>query len=484
MASKEELRDGPFTLTIVPRGEIKRIVMSPLDYCSLSGLSVSDAIKIGELYKLADIIKESVTPIEGEVYEIVDLADIDKTIGEITNIKIMDGGGITNQKSKFFYRDIIFGKIRPYLNNVAIVDEKPTKQDFFIGSSEWIRIKPKNYSYYLLLALRSKFTLFQTSAVKGSVRPRFDLDKLLCIEIPIIRDKNTLSLIDSVVKQIFDIRSFCNGEIKRLIDKYDKIAGVKTKKETLVVKVPSTKINKKRMDGNYYILAGIKGEIKEKTHKKISDLVTFSEKKVYERYKEEDTFEYITTSDADRNQGEIVYWGEKVYKPKSLVSNKAPGRAQMLLRENQILLPYLKLSVESVAWVPEDLEGYIGSNGFAVLDAKNNDYGFLYLALRSKIVQDQLRLIASGTIMEDINKDDLKEIVIFIPDEDIKKHISERISEILEIKWQARKTYIQIMSLFEDFCSHFIDMIEINDNLEELSLDLDNMNDRIEKLEK
>ena len=30
-------------------------------------------------------------------------------------------------------------------------------------------------------------------------------------------------------------------------------------------------------------------------------------------------------------------------------------------------------------------------------------------------------------------------------------------AELLEIRWRARKTYIQIMSLFEDFCSHFLD---------------------------
>ncbi|GAI36347.1 unnamed protein product, partial [marine sediment metagenome] len=253
--------------------------------------------------------------------------------------------------------------------------------------------------------------------------------------------------------QVFDIRSFCNEEIKHLIESYDKLSGVKTKKEKLIVRVSSTKINKKRMDANYYILAEIKREIKEKKHKQLGELAFFSDKKVYEKYKEGNTFEYIRTSDVSSDQGEIVHWEEKIYKPESPVSNKAPGRAQMLLEKNQILIPYLKLSLHSVAWVPEDLEDYIGSNGFAVLAEKNEDYGFLYLALRSRIVQDQLKLISSGTIMEDIDKDEFKEIVIFMPDESIKKYVSERMAEILEIRWQARKIYMQIMSIFEDFCS-------------------------------
>lgn len=482
MVSKEELREGPFTLVIVPKEKIKTIVMSPLDYCSLSGLSSSEVIKIEQLHKWADITREIINPKKGETYEIINLADIDKTIGEITKIKIIVCEEIRNQKGKFLYGDIVFGKIRPYLNNIAIVDEKPTKQKFFIGSSEWVRIKPKNYIYYLLLALRSKFTLYQTSASKGSVRPRFDPDKLPYLEIPIIRNKELLSLVNSIVKQTFDIRTFCNSKIKCLIEEYDKISGIKTKKETLIAKVHRNKINKKRMDGNYYILSEIKEEIKKKKHKKLNDLVTFSDKKVYEKYKEEDIFEYITTSDADSNQGEIVHWEEKVYKPKFPVSNKAPRRAIMLLKENQILIPYLKLSVSSVAWVPKNLENYIASNGFAVLEAKNRDYGFLYLTLRSRIVQDQLKLIAAGTIMEDISKDDLKETLIFMPNDNVKKYLSKRMAEILEIRWQARKIYIQIMSLFENFCSHFLDIVKFEESLKELSQKLNKLTVRIRPL--
>ena len=236
------------------------------------------------------------------------------------------------------------------------------------------------------------------------------------------------------------------------------------------------------MDANYYILAEIKEEIKKKRHKKLKDLVNFSERKVHEKYKEGDTFEYITTSDSDSNQGEIVYWEEKVYKPKSPVSNEAPGRAQMILKENQILIPYLKLSVESVSWVPKDLGDYIGSNGFAVLEAKNDDHGFLYLSLRSRIVQDQLKLIAAGTIMEDISKEDLKNILIFVPEDKTKNCISQKMVELLEIRWRARKIYIQVMSLFEDFCSHFLDKERFVENLEELSHELNTLNKRIKVL--
>jgi hypothetical protein len=57
-------------------------------------------------------------------------------------------------------------------------------------------------------------------------------------------------------------------------------------------------------------------------------------------------------------------------------------------------------------------------------------------------------------------------------------------AEILQIRWQARKTYIQVISLFEDFCSHFIDKEKFEENLKELLQETNTLNRRIEVLKK
>lgn len=479
MIDKKELRDGPFTVVIVPRNNIKTNIMTPLSYISLSTLKETNNIKVEKLNKHADIINKNINPNKKKVFEVIDLADIDKTIGEISNIKILDGAEITNSKSKFIQGDIIFGKIRPYLNNVAIVNSYPIKEPYFIGSSEWVRIKPNEYPYYILLVLRSKFTLFQTSVNKGTIRPRFNPSDLPFIDIPIIKDKKMMSLINSTTEKIFNIRKLCNIYMNILFNKYSKLSGVETKKDTLVMRINREKINRRRMDLNYYILNEIKKEIRKKVHENLGNLVTFSNKKIYEKYKQGETFEYITTSDANPKQGEITNWEEKVYQPKTYASNKAPGRAQMLLRKNNILIPYLKLSLESIAWIPQDLENYIASNGFAVFEPKNNDYGFLYLSLRSTITQDQLKLIAAGTIMEDIIKEDLDKILIFEPDDKIKKSLSEITGKLLEIKWQTRKSYTQIMALFEDFCSRFILEKEFQERIEKNSKNINHLQQKV-----
>jgi len=479
LLDKKELKDGPFTVVIVPSNKIKTNIMTALSYVSLSTLKDTNDIKIKKLYEYANIINENIIPGKKNIFEVVDLADIDKTTGEISNVKMINGAEISSSKSRFFHGDIIFGKIRPYLNNIAIVNRYPIKNPYFIGSSEWVRIKPNDCPYYLLLVLRSKFTLFQTSINKGTIRPRFNPNDLPLIDIPIIKDKKMVLLINSTIESIFNIRKFCNKYMDNLLNQYSELSGVKTEKDTLIMRIKKTEINKKRMDLNYYILKEIKKEIKKKNHESLKNLVSFSNKRIYEKYSPGETFEYITTSDANPKQGEIINWEEKVYQPKTRVSNKAPERAQMLLGENNILIPYLKLSLKSIVWVPRDLENYIASNGFAVLESKNNDYGFLYLSLRSKITQNQLKLIAAGTIMEDINKEDLGKIQIYKPEEKIKKSFSETTKTVLEIKWQTRKYYTQVMTFFEYFCSSLISKSEFQENIEEISGNINNLRQKL-----
>jgi len=475
MLNKEEIRDGPFIIKTITERDINKNTMSPLDYVGLSGLSNSKNIKLDKLKNYADVIKRNVKINKNKIYESINLADIDKTIGEISNVNTVIGEEVLNSKVKFSHNEIIFGKIRPYLNNVAIVNLKPNKNHFFIGSSEWISVVPHKLIYYIFLVLRSKFTLFQTSASKGSVRPRYSQNKLPDLEIPIIKDQNLLLKTNSILKDIFYIRLYCNTHINKLINYYDSLINIKEIKNFSITYIQSNEINKNRMDANYYILNKFKKEIKNFNFDYLKNLITFSNKRVQERYKPGETFEYITTSDVNSKNGEIVHWEEKIYKPKYFVVNKAPDRAKMLLKENQILIPYLKLSLKSVAWVPKDLENYIGSNGFGILEAINNNYGFIYLSLRSKIVQNQLKLIAAGTIMEDISRKDLKDIVILLPEKDIKRAISKEVETLLNLRWRARKAYMEIISSFENYCSNIWNKNEYKEVLNELSSGLDSI---------
>lgn len=454
MPTKQELKDGPFIIKKIGANDLNANSMSPLDYFSLSGLEETKIMSIVPLRDISTISAETKSSFDEGDYDLVNLKDIDKTIGEIANIYEIDSSEILSSKSKFYFEDIIFSKLRPYINNVAIVNIDYDNQDFFIGSSELIRIKTDVNPYYLLLALRSKFTLYQTSASGGSIRPRFNIDKIESLEIPIFNDVNLMNAINSTVKELFDIRKSVKSFITTLIKKYDEMINIGDINKLYIKRIPLNEINVSRMDANYYLLEYIQNKMLENENCiRLGDLIKFSDVKINTHYGADDIIKYITTSDVDLNQGEIINWEEKVYKPtSSLVWNKAPNRAKMLLDYNQILIPYLKGGIGTVGWVPEDLKNYIGSNGFAVIESVDDMPGLLYIIFRSNLVSSQLKLIAAGTIMEDINDADIENVLVLLPDDNVCSEISNVMSKLLPVLWSTRKLYMDILESFEELC--------------------------------
>lgn len=477
MVTKDELKDGPLSLQKVKKNNIKKENMSPLNYFNLSGLAENERIDIKKLTNYCDLNKNTIKPEKGVKYDLIELRDIDKSIGEISKVHENLGNEIHSRKTTFKKGDILFGKLRPYLNQVALINFEPQNHDYFIGSSELIRITPKDKRlfYYLFLVMRSKFTLFQTSASHGSVRPRFNLLKN-SIKLPILKDEKLLNEINCIVKKLFELRIKEKNNLKKLIRKYDKKANVKTKSDTLISRVKPENIYTNRMDHNYYMLLDMWKEIKNKKHTTLGEYVNFSTLKTRSKYNSNDVIKYITISDVDPNQGEITNWEEKIYNPTKEVSNKAPNRAKMLLKENNILLPYLKGSQSSIAWVPKELNNCISTNGFAILE-KENYYGFIYIALRSRIVQSQLKLLAAGTIMEDITSDEMKQIRLYLPSENIINELNKKSQRILENLWYTRRIYNELLSFFEDYCLKFINDNEFIDRIQEINLKINNMED-------
>lgn len=129
MSTKYELKDGPFIVKKVLSNELNKSTMAPLDYCSLSGVNESEIISIKTLKDIADISSETINPHDNEIYELINLEHIDKTIGEVSTVSIKEGNEIQSSKHKIYYGDIIFSKLRPYLNNVSLINFKPLEKD-------------------------------------------------------------------------------------------------------------------------------------------------------------------------------------------------------------------------------------------------------------------------------------------------------------------------------------------------------------------
>lgn len=131
----------------------------------------------------------------------VGLADIDSTIGHFDSVSPQNAG-ITGTSALFRSGDILFSKLRPYLNKVSICPDY-IKQA--CGSTELLtyRVCKGVLPYYVFFVLKSNVVLYQIIDVtSGSTLPRVDpeiIDDILVPMIPVERRQ----IIDTNTRQVF-----------------------------------------------------------------------------------------------------------------------------------------------------------------------------------------------------------------------------------------------------------------------------------------
>ncbi len=116
----------------------------------------------------------------------IDLADVDKQTGEVACARALPGAAFKGTKVAFEDGDLLFGRIRPSLNNVAVASRPdPDLPEALCGSSEWLRLQPREAPGFALLALRSPFVRAQLRDTGGQTRPRIRGEDLDGVEVPV-----------------------------------------------------------------------------------------------------------------------------------------------------------------------------------------------------------------------------------------------------------------------------------------------------------
>jgi len=120
-------------------------------------------------------------------YTEIDLADLDKTTGEVAGARSRVGADFRpgQAKATFAEGDLLFGRMRPYLNNVGVAQRpRGALPAQLVGSSEWIPLRAGRQPFFALLALRSPFVREQLKTTGGQTRPRARADALPAVEVP------------------------------------------------------------------------------------------------------------------------------------------------------------------------------------------------------------------------------------------------------------------------------------------------------------
>ena len=154
------------------------------------------------LREVVEQVNQRITPSEeypDEMVNYIGLANIQSNTGELANFSPVAGKEILSSSPKFKKGDILFGRMRPYLNKVWIAE--------FDGvcSGEALVLRPnetKVNTRFLQALLLSQITLDQVVPLQsGSSLPRVSASDVLSVKLPILKDLNKQKVIGEEIEK-------------------------------------------------------------------------------------------------------------------------------------------------------------------------------------------------------------------------------------------------------------------------------------------
>jgi type I restriction enzyme M protein len=170
--------------------------------------------------------------------------------------------------------------------------------------------------------------------------------------------------------------------------------------------------------------------------KKLGDLVEIVTRKSQRLKNPAITIRYVELSDASPLNGELVSYSE-------MQVHEAPSRASYEIEEGDIITAVAGNSVgtknHATAIVSNEFSGAICTNGFRVLKVKNINPYYLFAVLRSDVFLSQMFRLRTGAAIPSVSDDDLKNVLIPIPQEVEQKKIEKIIKEGLKLREKSRQ---------------------------------------------
>jgi restriction endonuclease S subunit len=158
--------------------------------------------------------------------------------------------------------------------------------------------------------------------------------------------------------------------------------------------------------------------------KKLKEIVEFSNEQIDPKKEPNRLFKYIQIQNIDEVNHKISSYT-------SVLGKDAPGRAKMLIKKGDILLPFLGGSLKSIAIVPKEFDNEVATNGFAILRISDKNlryYVFHYLI--TKFAQMQIERQLTGAIMSSISKSGLGNLLIPLLHPTTQERIAKKILEV------------------------------------------------------
>jgi restriction endonuclease S subunit len=194
----------------------------------------------------------------------------------------------------------------------------------------------------------------------------------------------------------------------------------------------SDTMDSQRLDAEYFqpkydeIVNAIKGY--KGGFKTLAEMVEIKDKNFTPKL--DQIYKYIELSNVG-NAGEIEGFTEEL-------GADLPSRARRKVRRGQIIISTIEGSLQSVALIPDELEGALCSTGFFAVEPTEVNAEVLLVFLKSAAGQLQLKRGCKGTILTAFSRDELEKIVIPIIGKPVQEEIRQKVQEATVLRRQSK----------------------------------------------
>ena len=399
---------------------------------------------------------------------ILDLEDIEKDTGLILKHITKKYRSAVSTKHRFLQGQLLYSKLRPYLNKVVIADQDGYCTSEILPLDFWGGISPLYMQIYLMSATFLSYVNMISYGVKMPRLGTKDGEKVPialpplrqqviiakktreCLQILLsltIEKDNLKNLIEIAKSKILDLA--IRGKLVPQ-DPNDEPASlllerIKAEKEELI-KQGKIKRDKKESvifkgeDNSYYEKIGnsvacIDDELPFEIPSSwiwCRGYSCFSGMET--RSPNGDFFKYIDIDSIDNKL-------HKIKCPKVIATKDAPSRANRGVQTGSVLFAFVRPYLENIAYVDEQNKDCIASTGFYVCNSNGVLYPlFMYYLMISEYVVQGLNQFMKGDNSPSISKGNIENWLYPIPPSNEQKRICSKLEELIELTLTVEKS--------------------------------------------
>lgn len=154
-------------------------------------------------------------------------------------------------------------------------------------------------------------------------------------------------------------------------------------------------------------------------------------------------FKYVKLADINSSIGIIDGYSE-------VAGEEVPSRAKRILKTNDVVVSSVEGSLEKVALVNKEQDGFLASTGFFQFRSNEILPEVLLILARSLVLQMQLEKQCAGTILTAVPKEAIKNILIPILSKPTQQKIADLVCQSHESRKKAKEFLEKAKKIVED----------------------------------